>query len=414
MEVRHKPGRTNIVPDALSRLASKFERGTREEGALEELLTYNCTLVELADDFKARLKEAYKKDEQWNRVLGILGVREDTQDTDRESEPQVPGIDFRIESDLIYHVGPSGKQRLCIPKDLEQEIFALAHDERSHSGFYRTYEHIAEALYIRHLARRLKKYIEHCQVCQVFQTKRHRPYGELKPLQNPGIPFHTITIDFILGLPTDGVFNCALTVTDKFSKAVTILPGKDSDSAEDWAKILLTGLSDWGIPRSIVSDRDPKFLSDLWQGLFRALGTKLLVSTAYHPQSDGQSERTNQTVEIAMRYYLGNKPTASWVEFLPTLRSKLNNSVSASTGKAPNQVIYRFKTNDPIIMMGKPSGTDVEKERTLARREAEDSISFASIYMKATYDRTHQPLQFKPGDKVFLKLHKGYNVLGEK
>ena len=414
MEVCHKLSRTNIVPDTLLRLASKFKWGIREKGALEELLMYNYTLVKLADDFKAQLKEAYQKDKQWNRVLWILGACEDVQDMDHESEHQVPRIDFCIEGDLIYHVSLSGKQRLCIPKDLKQEIFQLAHDKHSHSGFYWTYEHIAEALYIQHLSRQLKKYIKHCQVCQVFQTKRHWLYGELKPLQNPRIPFHTIMINFILGLPTDGVFNCALTVTDKFSKAVTILPRKESDSAEDWARILLTGLSDWGILRSIVSDWDPKFLSDLWQGLFWALGTKLLVSTAYHPQSDRQSEWMNQTVKIAMRYYLRNKPTASWVEFLLTLRSKLNNLVSASTGKALNQVIYRFKTNDLIIMMGKPSGTDVEKERTLTRREAEDSILFAGIYMKATYDWTHQPLQFKLGDKVFLKLHKGYNVLGEK
>ena len=88
--------------------------------------------------------------------------------------------------------------------------------------------------------------------------------------------------------------------------------------------------------------------------------------------------------------------------------------MSASTRKAPNQVIYRFKTNDLIIIIRKPSGTDVEKERTLVRREAEDSILFTSIYMKATYNQTHQPLQFKPDDKVFLKLHKGYNVLREK
>ena len=149
-----------------------------------------------------------------------------------------------MENELIYHEGPSGKQRLCILRTIEQEIFKLAHDQWSHAGFYWTYEHISEAIYIRHLSRRLKRYIEHCHTCQVFQTKRHWLYEELRLLQNPRIPFHTMTINFILRLPQDNKFNCAMSVTDKFSKAVTVLPGKESNTAEEWAKILLWGLTD--------------------------------------------------------------------------------------------------------------------------------------------------------------------------
>ena len=97
---------------------------------------YNCTLIKLADNFKAQLKEAYKKDKQWNRVLEILEISEDIQNTDYNSEHQVPEINFCIKGDLIYHVSLSEKQRLCILKDLEQEIFELAHNKHSHSEFY--------------------------------------------------------------------------------------------------------------------------------------------------------------------------------------------------------------------------------------------------------------------------------------
>ena len=136
MEVHHKPNRTNIMLDTLSRLTSKFKQEIREKRALKELLMYNCTLIELTDNFKAQLKKAYKKDKQWKRVLGILGACEGIQNTDCESEHQVPEIDFCIKSDLIYYVSLSEKQRLCIPKDLKQEIFELAYDKHSHSGFY--------------------------------------------------------------------------------------------------------------------------------------------------------------------------------------------------------------------------------------------------------------------------------------
>ena len=140
------------------------------------------------------------------------------------------------------------------------------------------------------------------------------------------------------------------------------------------------------MPRLIVSDHDPKFLSDLWKGLFQALGTKLLVSTVYHPQSDRQSERMNQTVEITLHYYLHKNLNKGWVEFLPVLRSRLNNAISASTDKAPNQIIFGFKTNNPLTLLRKSTGTEIEEERTIARREAKDSILFANVYMKTNYD----------------------------
>ena len=315
--------------------------------------------------------------------------------------------------ELLYHVGADGKQRLCIPNALENEIFRLAHDDRNHPGYHRTYEHIAEALYIRKLSRRLRKYVELCPVCLLAQTKRHKPYGSLEPIVTPPIVGHTITIDFIMALPmTKSNYNCALTVTCKFSKRVTILPGKDTYTAEEWAKILLDGLADWGVPKAIISDRDPKFLSDLWLAIFRSLGVKILATTAYHPQSDGQSERTNQTVEVALRFYLMCYPEGEWDKFLPMLRARLNNSSNASTGRSPNEIIYGTKTNEPLSLIGATYATDVEQNRTLHQREAEDAIAFANVNMKMRYDSKHQRLVLKEGDSVYLKLHKGYSVSG--
>jgi len=107
-----------------------------------------------------------------------------------------------------------------------------------------------------------------------------------------------VTIDFVLGLPLTAEpdnYDTVLSVTDKFSKRITLLPGRSTYSAEDWAKTFLNGLVDWEVPKAIISDRDPKFLSAFWKAAFRALRTALLTSTVYHPQTDGQSQRTNQT-----------------------------------------------------------------------------------------------------------------------
>ena len=97
-----------------------------------------------------------------------------------------------------------------------------------------------------------------------------------------------------------------MSVTCKFSKRVTLIKGKDTFTAKDWAHAFLARLDfvDWGLPGELITDRDPKFLTKFWTSLFEKLGVKLLYSTAYYPQTDGSSERTNQTVEIALRFFV--------------------------------------------------------------------------------------------------------------
>ena len=109
-------------------------------------------------------------------------------------------------------------------------------------------------------------------------------------------------------------------VTDKFSKRVMTILGRDTHTASDWKKNMVSELADgWGILKAIISDRDLKFTADMFKAIFKSLGTKLLTTTAYHPQSDRQSERTNQVVEIALRFFLIANLDKDWEEFLPLL-----------------------------------------------------------------------------------------------
>jgi hypothetical protein len=180
---------------------------------------------------------------------------------------------------------------------------------------------------------------------------------------------------------------------------------------------MLDAITDWGVPKAIISDRDPKFLAEMWKGIFRRLGTKLLTSTAYHPQTDGQSERTNQTIEIAIRYFLTNSKTdGNWVRLLPKLQGDLNNAPSASTGLSPNEIIYGFKVNHGISTLS-VEAQDANKtpafDRDVHIQEAQDAIAFANWDAKRRYDPKHQPLSLKKGDKVYLQLHRGYNLPGK-
>lgn len=328
------------------------------------------------------------------------------------------GLRFKLLGDLIYYTNQAdGRERLCIPNSLEQEIFKQAHDEQHHSGYHRSYDRVYPSIYMRHLARNLKSYIEHCPECQLNQTKRHKPHGNLVPIDRPGIPFHTICMDFIVALPLSNEgYDSLLTITCKFSKRLLLVPGKSTWSAAEWADVVLPALVafGWGIPCGIISDRDTKFMSVFWQAVFNKLGTNLLTATAYHPQSDGQSERTNQTVEIAIRFYVTahGMQGSDWPLVLPYLQGSLNNSKNSSIDSAPNEIIYGFKVRDTLGMLADLPSEHFDRLRLMKREQAEDSMAFANAAAKARYDRRHKPITLAVGSKAFLKLHDGYEIPG--
>ena len=191
---------------------------------------------------------------------------------------------------------------LCIPQACLGELFKLAHGDQGHPGFKKI-SHILMGFCIHQLSKHLREYICHCPECKVYQTHHHLPFGSMQPIEAPLVPFHTISIDFILALPkASSGHDTLLVITCKFSKRVTLLLGFGMWAARHWAKAIMTWLLDvdWGIPKAIISDQDPKFLAELWVALFQELGMKLLYATAYHPQADGQSKKPNQTVESAL------------------------------------------------------------------------------------------------------------------
>ena len=411
LDIRYKPGKAHTVPDALSRL-SRHNNDPPKSGLdelLEErvdaqldsspILTHHTTLVEMSAHFKELLKQGYETDKHWSK--------QDFQ------EDAPPGIQFVKRDGLFYHIDSmDGRLRLCIPRSLEGEIFGMAH-EPQHFGFHRTYDRIKATYYVRKLAKRLRLYLDHCQLCKLAQTKHHPPFGQLRPIQSPPIPFHTVTIDLIVGLPKPPgtEWDALMTITCKASKKITGVPGQTTYSAEDWAEAFLNATADWGIPKAIISDRDRKFVSDLWTSIFKRLGTELLVTTAYHPQSDGQSERTNQTIEIALRFWT-SQGHLDWHKILPHLFAALNNSKNASTGLTPNEYVYGFNTNEGLSLVRQDDQTpeDLTAKRQVFRQEAADALAWANICMKRHFDSKHLPVTYKPGQFAYVRLHQGYSV----
>ena len=408
LSIRHKAGKANVVPDALSRLqadvASQEKQAVLESlygntlvleespylyEAAQSVPVYHTTLVEMSDDFKKRLLEAYTKDPQWTKILDLLKP-----DKDGNLLELPEGLRFRKHENLIYAttLDHAGKQRLCIPESMHQEVFQIAHDRNFHAGFHTTYARISPSVYIRGLSKHLQTYLKHCPECQLNQTKRHPTYGELNPISTPPIPFYTIAIDFIVALPYFDGKNMLLTVTCKFTKKKLLIPGFDEWTASDWGNVFLVALvqHDWGIPVAIISDRDSKFMSSFWQAIFQKLDTALATSTAYHPQTDGQSERTNQTVEIAIRFHL-TTGTDDWVTVLPFLQASLNNSVT-STGFAPNELAYGFRVRDTLGLLADLPPEDLDRLRLIKREEANNAIIFVNAITKTRYDNSYKAI----------------------
>lgn len=222
LDVRYKPGKSNIVPDALSRLASREYRAKPESNSDNTVKCFPATLVTMSPEFRRRLLDGYQEP-RWARVRNLIQQN----DALEENAAKMP---YKIVDDLLYFDDEEKGLRLCVPSTMEAEVFKLAHDEMGHPDYARTHERLTEGLYIFNMATKLHEFIRHCPHCQLNQTPRHRPYGSLQPILTPARPFHTLTIDFILALPKSlplpDECDCALGVTDKFSKAITYIPEK--------------------------------------------------------------------------------------------------------------------------------------------------------------------------------------------
>ena len=141
-----------------------------------------------------------------------------------ENAAQLP---YQLIQKLIYFNNPKQGIRLYIPQSLTKEVFQLAHNGLGHPGYAHMHEQLIQSLYIHNLSKQLHKFIRYCPQCQMNQTPQHSPYGSMQSILSLPWLFHTITLNFILGLPTsiEG-FDCVMLVTDKFSKAITFVPGK--------------------------------------------------------------------------------------------------------------------------------------------------------------------------------------------
>ncbi|WVZ17565.1 hypothetical protein V8G54_010547 [Vigna mungo] len=304
------------------------------------------------------------------------------------------------------------KGRLVIPQQspLISKILEAYHCSPigGHSGIARTISRVKAEFYWPKMKEQIHKFVQHCSICQQAKYAAVQPAGLLQPLPIPSQIWEDISMDFITGLPVSKGFTVILVIVDRLSKYAHFQPLKADYTSTQVADLFcntVVGLH--GMPKSIVSDRDKTFTSKFWQQLFKLQGTTLAMSTAYHPQSDGQTEAVNKALELYLRCFTSQSPK-NWVNFLPWAEYWYNTSFHHSIGMTPFKVVYGRDPPGLLRYQPSPSDNPSVKDSLLARdallNKLKENLFRAQQYMKHQADKKRIEKHFQIGDKVWVKL----------
>ncbi|PNX89643.1 hypothetical protein L195_g045765 [Trifolium pratense] len=209
-----------------------------------------------------------------------------------------------------------------------------------HMGITKTLAHLQANFYWEGMNKDVQLFISQCSICQQLKYETRKTPGLLQPLPVPTTIWEDLSLDFITGLPKSHNYTAILVVVDRFSKGIHLAPLHPNYTTHIVASIFFdTTCKLHGVPCGLVSERDPLFISKFWKELFTLCGTKLRMSTAYHPQTDGETEVINRVLEQYMRSFVHHKPSL-WSKFLPLAKWSYNTSKHSSTGFSPLHITY--------------------------------------------------------------------------
>ena len=322
---------------------------------------------------------------------------------------------FEIDEQLIY-IKKQGKRVLCIPSILIQGrkaheiVISEAHSLLAHLGASKTTDYLQDHCWWKNMVSDVKAFCETCHTCKTSKPSNQKPYGLLNPLSVPSYPWESVGMDFVGPLPEsgnrDGLFDSITVVICLLTSMVHLIPSRTNYSASQLAELMFEHIYKLhGLPKNIISDRDVLFTSTFWKQLHRLIGTKLRLSSAYHPQSDGSTERANRTITQMLRQCV-NPNQRDWVAKLPAIEFAINSARSESTGFAPfflnSGRMPRTILWDSKLTTEFPSVREFALQKKLAIMAAHDSILSARVKQTRDANRKRRLAPFKEGDMVYL------------
>ncbi|KAK1421783.1 hypothetical protein QVD17_24409 [Tagetes erecta] len=389
-EIRYHPGKANVVADALSR---------------KEHVVLHCATV------------------QSNLKSLILNAQQTSVTTGNMYTEMSCGVESQLvtkSDDLLYFM-----DRIWIPNrdNLRTIILNEAHKSRYsiHPGSDKMYMDLRKQYWWPGMKKDIALYVAKCLTCSKVKAKHQRPSGLLVQPEIPVWKWESISMDFITKLPrTPSGCDSIWVIVDRLTKSAHFLAIRESDPASKLAKMYIQEIvSRHGVPLDIISDHDGRYMSRFWQSMQSSLGTKLNISTAYHPQTDGQTERTIQTLEDMLRACVidfgGN-----WESHLALVEFSYNNSYHSSIDMAPFEALYGRKCRSPIcwteIGEAQITGPEFIQLSTDKIHKIRDNLLAARNRQKYYADKKRKPMEYKVGNLVLLKVSpwKGVVRFGKK
>jgi hypothetical protein len=324
--IKHRKGSLNGKADALSRKA-EYRKGlpnneatilTKGKDGLIRLHGKTLALAMTAslDNATKEIKEAQEKDSLAQRVFKNR--------KDHPSWTEEEGV-------LLF------KGLIYLPETLRREYVSRIHGlpMHGHQGISKTLERVSRNYYFPGMRPLIELVISQCHTCNTSKSARHKPYGKLQPNEAPQRNWQIVTMDFITKLPkskdplTGVVYDSILNIIDRLSKYGIFVPYLESSNAEQLADTVIRVLvSHFGMPEQWITDRDKLFTSTFWKSLMGKLGVHHKMSTSFHPQTDGQTERVNQIVEQYIRCFTDYGQT-NWVKLLPMAQFAYNKLITS-------------------------------------------------------------------------------------
>lgn len=306
------------------------------------------------------------------------------------------------------------QRKLQVPTELQHQLVQEIHEHptHGHQGVNKTLDRVRTTYQFPRMKKVVRNITKRCSLCAKTKARRHKPYGELQPLPVAARPWDSITMDFITKLPlsedpaTGTLYDSILVIVDRLTKFSYFIPYQESTDAEQFAYIFLRNIvSTHGLPSEILSDRGPPFASKFWQALMDYLGLNHRLSTAFRPQTDGQTERTNQILEQYLRCYI-NYEQNDWVEKLPTAQLSYNTAIHESTKLTPAYANFGFTpdaykaSRDGLII---PKAILTSEKLKNLHEEMRTELEFVRNQMKKYYDKKRMKgPSFQEGDMVYL------------
>ncbi|KAI3802113.1 hypothetical protein L1987_30238 [Smallanthus sonchifolius] len=381
-EILYHPGKANVVADALSR---KEESEPIQIKACQLIITPDL----MSEISKAQDEALLEGNIKRERIVGQQG----------NLDANAYGVRIRL-------------GRMWIPKigELRAKILDEAHKSRYsiHPGTNKMYQDMKKEYWWPGMKNDVTEYVSKCLTCSLVKAEHQKPCGKMQPLPIPEWKWEEITMDFIK-LPQTAKGNDTIwVIVDRLTKSTHFLPIRETSSSERLAEIFIKEVvSRHGMPLSIVSDRDTRFTSRFWKKFNEAMGTRLNISTAYHPQTDGQSERTIQTLEDMLRACIIDFG-GSWDSHLPLAEFSYNNSYHSTIGMPLFEMLYGRKCRTPVCWgeIGQKDFASLEVVKATSEKfdQIKARMKAAKDRQKSYADKRRRELEFQVGDMVPLKV----------